>query len=76
MEKLRLETELGWQARRRGRLGRRLQEIQEVMGKRLLELQQELPEAALAPTPPAGQNHPPEEVEADGVRWRSMTIGY
>ena len=76
MEKLRLEMELGMLNRRRGRLEQRLQEVQEIMGRRLLEMQQELPAAAPPPTPPNGQNHPPREVEADGGRWRSMTIGY
>jgi hypothetical protein len=32
MEKLRLETGLGWLARRRGRQEQRLQEVQEIMG--------------------------------------------
>jgi len=76
MEKLRLETELGWQARRRGRLEHRLQEVQEVMGKRLVELQHEPPPAGLPPTPTGGQNHPLVAVEANGGCWRSMTIGY
>jgi hypothetical protein len=76
MEKLRLEAELAWHARRQGRLEQRLQEAQETMGKRLLEMQQELPAAAPPPTPPGGQNHIPREAEANGGHWRSMTIGY
>jgi hypothetical protein len=76
MEKLRLETQLAWQARRRGRMERRLQEIQEIMGRRLLEMQQELPSASLLPTPPGGQDHTPTEVVSNGGNWRSMTIEY
>jgi hypothetical protein len=76
MEKLRLETELGWMARRRGRLEHRFQELQEVMGKRLLELQREQPAASIPPTPPGGQKHVPLELEENGGRWRSMTIEY
>ena len=76
MEKLRLETELAWHARRQGRLEQRLQEAQETMGKRLLEMQQELPGAALPPTTPGGQDHTPTEVKPNGGTWRSMTIEY
>lgn len=76
MEKLRLETGLGWLARRRGRQEQRLQEVQETMGKRLLEMQQELPAAAPPPTQPGGQDHTPREAENNGGRWRSMTIEY
>jgi len=76
MEKLRLETELAWHARRQGRLELRLQEIQETMGNRLMEMQRELPAAVVPPTPANGQDHPFREVEANGEGWRSMTIGY
>jgi hypothetical protein len=76
MEKLRLETELAVLARRRGRLEKRLQEVHETMGKGLLEMQQELPAAALPPTPPGSQNHVPPGPEENGERWRSMTIEY
>jgi hypothetical protein len=76
MEKLRLETELAWHARRQGRLELRLRELQETMGKRLLEVQRELPSAAPPPVSPNGPDHPPREPEENGGRWRSMTIGY
>jgi len=76
MEKLRLETELAWHARRQRRLEQRLQEAQQTMGERLLEMQQELPAAARPPTPPAGQDHTPTEAQDNGRPWRSMTIGY
>ena len=76
MEKLRLETELAWHARRQGRLEQRLQEAQETMGKRLLEMQQELPASAPPPTPPGGHNHVPRAPEENEARWRSMTIEY
>jgi hypothetical protein len=76
MEKLRLETQLTWAARRRERMERRLNEIQEVMSQRLVEMQQELPASAPPPTPPGGQNRIPTEVGADGGHWRSMTIEY
>jgi hypothetical protein len=76
MEKLRLETQLAWHARRQGRLELRLQELQETMGKRLLEMQQELPAAVPPPASPNGQDHPPRAPEENGGHWRSMTIGY
>jgi hypothetical protein len=76
MEKLRLETQLTWAARRRERMERRLNEIQEVMSRRLLEMQQELPAAALPPAPPGGQDHTPTAAQDNGEPWRSMTIGY
>lgn len=76
MEKLRLETELAWHARRQWRLEQRLREAQETMGKRLLEMQRELPEAAPLPTPPNGQGRRLREMEAGGGHWHSMTIEY
>ena len=74
MEKQRLEAELAWLARRRGRIELRLQEIRKIMEGLLEKVASELPASSDSATP-EGNARPPA-VRARRGNWKHLTLSY
>lgn len=76
MERLRLEAELAWLAKRQGRIGQRLQESREATTKLLGQVEQESSGVAPPPLSTPGENRETPEESSQPGKWRTVTLEY